>query len=92
LLVDWHRASSSSLAVTIELQGQHLAWERELDSRESAIVMWEEGLAAFAHTFGRCTWNVILVALVPMPFSETSSPRRAPLVPDLNNSLTMAEC
>jgi hypothetical protein len=38
--------------VTIELQGQLLARERELDSRESAIVMWEEGLAAFSRGLG----------------------------------------
>jgi hypothetical protein len=35
--------------VTVELQGQVLARERELDSREGAIITWEEGLAAFAH-------------------------------------------
>jgi hypothetical protein len=38
--------------VTIELQGQLLAWERELDSREGAIITWEEGLVAFARTLG----------------------------------------
>jgi hypothetical protein len=35
--------------VTVELQEQLLAWEWELDSREGAIITWEEGLAAFAH-------------------------------------------
>jgi hypothetical protein len=34
--------------VTVELQGQLLAQERELDSEEGAIVEWEEGLVAFA--------------------------------------------
>jgi hypothetical protein len=34
--------------VIIELEEQLLAWERELDSRESVIVAWEEGLTAFA--------------------------------------------
>jgi hypothetical protein len=38
--------------VTVELQGQLLARERELDSREGAIVMWEQGLAAFARVLG----------------------------------------
>jgi hypothetical protein len=38
--------------VTVELQGQLLARERELDSREGAIVVWEQGLAAFAHVLG----------------------------------------
>jgi hypothetical protein len=35
--------------VAIKLQKQLLARERELDSREGAIVMWEDGLAAFEH-------------------------------------------
>jgi hypothetical protein len=39
-------------AVTAELQEHLLAQERELDSREGAIVMWEEGFVAFAHTLG----------------------------------------
>jgi hypothetical protein len=39
-------------AVIIELQEQLLAWERELDSREVAIVTWEEGLVAFACALG----------------------------------------
>jgi hypothetical protein len=45
-------ASSPSHVVIIELQGQLLAQERELDSREGAIVTWEEGLAAFARVLG----------------------------------------
>jgi hypothetical protein len=38
--------------MAVELQGQLLAQERELDSREGAIIMWEEGLVAFACTLG----------------------------------------
>jgi hypothetical protein len=38
--------------VAVELQGQLLARERELDSREGVVVMWEEGLAAFACMLG----------------------------------------
>jgi hypothetical protein len=38
--------------VTVELQGQLLALERKLDSREGAIIVWEESLAAFAHALG----------------------------------------
>jgi hypothetical protein len=34
--------------VAVELQGQLLAWERVLDSREGAIAMWEDGLAALS--------------------------------------------
>jgi hypothetical protein len=34
--------------VVIELQEQLLARERDLDSREGAIIAWEEGLVAFA--------------------------------------------
>jgi hypothetical protein len=33
--------------LAIELQEQLPAWERELDSKESAIVTWEDGLMAF---------------------------------------------
>jgi hypothetical protein len=38
--------------VTIELHGQLLAWERQLDSSEGAIVVWEEGLVAFSCVLG----------------------------------------
>jgi hypothetical protein len=38
--------------VSIELQEQLIAWERELDSREGTIIVWEEGLVAFACTLG----------------------------------------
>jgi hypothetical protein len=42
--------------VTVEMQGQLLARERELDSWEGVIVAWEEGLAAFVHVLGEmCT-------------------------------------
>jgi hypothetical protein len=44
------------LALTIELQEQLLAWERELDSREITITAWQAGLASFECTLGRaCT-------------------------------------
>jgi hypothetical protein len=39
--------------VVVELRGQLLAGERELNSREGAIVAWEDGLAAFECTLGR---------------------------------------
>jgi hypothetical protein len=39
--------------VAVELQAQLLARERELDSREGAIITWEEGLAALA----RALWE-----------------------------------
>jgi hypothetical protein len=38
--------------VAVELQGQLLAWEQELDSQEGVTVMWEKGLVAFACTLG----------------------------------------
>jgi hypothetical protein len=47
LLVDWHRASPPSPTVIVELQEQLLARERELDSREGAIIAWEESLMSF---------------------------------------------
>jgi hypothetical protein len=46
------RAPSPSHAVAVELQGQLLALERELDSRESVMVAWEERLTAFARALG----------------------------------------
>jgi hypothetical protein len=39
--------------VEIKLQGQLLAQERELDSREGGIAMWEDGLAALECTLGK---------------------------------------
>jgi hypothetical protein len=36
--------------VDVELQEKLLAQKRELDSREGAIVAWEEGMVAFART------------------------------------------
>jgi hypothetical protein len=42
--------------VAIELQEQLLAWERELDSREGALTMWEDGLVDFERALGKlCT-------------------------------------
>jgi hypothetical protein len=39
---------------------------------------------------GRCTWNMTIVAPVPMPSSGTSSPRRVPPIPGSNSSPTLA--
>jgi hypothetical protein len=39
--------------VAIELQGQLLAQERELESREGAIATWKDGLAAFERALGK---------------------------------------
>jgi hypothetical protein len=39
--------------VTIELQGQLLAKERELDSWKGAITTWEDGLASIKHALGK---------------------------------------
>jgi hypothetical protein len=58
-LVDWCRPSPpppgavATSAVVGELRGQLLAWERELDSREGAISVWEDGLVASECTLGR---------------------------------------
>jgi hypothetical protein len=40
-------------AVAVELREQLLAQERELDSREGTISMWENGLAASKRALGR---------------------------------------
>jgi hypothetical protein len=40
-----------SHVVATELQGHILAQERELDSREGAVIAWEEGLVAFARAW-----------------------------------------
>jgi hypothetical protein len=53
-IVHWCRAPSPSHAVTIELQGQLLAREKELDSREGVVVTWEEGLVVFM----RALWEL----------------------------------
>jgi hypothetical protein len=39
--------------VAVKLSGQLLGWERGLDSREGAIVVWENGLAASECALGR---------------------------------------
>jgi hypothetical protein len=39
-------------AVTVKLQEQLLAQEREMESRESTIIMWEDGLVAFRCALG----------------------------------------
>jgi hypothetical protein len=39
--------------VVVELQGLLLAREREMDSGEGAIAMWEDGLVAFECTQGK---------------------------------------
>jgi hypothetical protein len=39
--------------VTVELRGQLLAFERELDSRECILMAREDGLAAFERALGR---------------------------------------
>jgi hypothetical protein len=39
--------------VAVELQGQLLARERELGSREGVIPTWEDALAAFVRTLGK---------------------------------------
>jgi hypothetical protein len=46
-------APSPSHVVAVKLQGQLLARERELDSREGAIATWEDGLVAFECTLGK---------------------------------------
>jgi hypothetical protein len=53
LLADWCRAPSPLNVVVVELQGQLLARGRELDSREGAIAMWEDGLMAFECALGK---------------------------------------
>jgi hypothetical protein len=53
LPVDWHRASSSSHTLIVELQGRLLAWERELDSRERFLMAHKDGLVAFERSLGR---------------------------------------
>jgi hypothetical protein len=39
--------------VIIELQGQLLTWERELDSQEHILMAREDGLVASEHALGR---------------------------------------
>jgi hypothetical protein len=51
--LDWSRAPFPAHAVAIELQGQHLAWEREIDSKEGAITAWEVGLVTLERAHGK---------------------------------------
>jgi hypothetical protein len=39
--------------MAIELQEQLPARERDLDSRECILMVWEDGLAAFEHALGK---------------------------------------
>jgi hypothetical protein len=43
----------TTLAVLDELQEQLLTWEREPNSREGAIIAWEDGLVASEIALGR---------------------------------------
>jgi hypothetical protein len=67
--------------VAVELQGQLLAWERELDSNEGAITTWKVGLVALSTPLERLSWSVTLVMSELRLSSRTSSPRCASLVP-----------
>jgi hypothetical protein len=40
-------------AIVVKLQGQLLAWERELDSWEGALVAFKNGLVTFECALGR---------------------------------------
>jgi hypothetical protein len=78
--------------VTVELQGQLLAQERELDSREGDIDAWEEGLAAFAHMLGevhveRDASHASVDVVQQVFFTQAHAS-----VPDLDSSPTLAGC
>jgi hypothetical protein len=83
-------ALSLSRAVAAKLQGQLLIWARELDSRESAIIVWDDRLVAFAHALGEVCRIMMLVVPVPLLSSTISSPRCASLAPGPSSSLTAA--
>jgi hypothetical protein len=53
LFFHWYNAPSPSPVMTVELQGQLLARERELNSREGALTTCEDGLAAFKCALGK---------------------------------------
>jgi hypothetical protein len=60
------------LVVIVELQEQLLAWERELDSREGALIAWEESLMTFARALREasveCGASHTLAAVTPWDF------------------------
>jgi hypothetical protein len=74
--------------VVVELQGQLLVRERELDSKEYAITVWEDGLVASEHALGKVCMKHDVVMSELRPSSRTSLPSRAPLVLGPNGSLT----
>jgi hypothetical protein len=45
--LDWCRPPNRSHVVAVKLQGQLFAQEREQDSREGALVAWENSLASY---------------------------------------------
>jgi hypothetical protein len=82
--------------VAVELQGQLLALERELDSREGVIVVWEDGLAAFERTLGKvhmkCDTNHVWAEVVQHDFFTQAlvSSSRSRQLTNLNR--TLEEC
>jgi hypothetical protein len=79
--------------VAIELQGQLLARERELDSREGIIAAWEDGLVAFECALGKvhvkCNVSHVRAEAVQQDFSAQScaSSSRSKRLTDLNWTL-----
>jgi hypothetical protein len=57
--------------VAIELQWQLFAWESELDSKEGAIVAWENCLAAFECTLEGHAQNTMSSAIEPRLSDKT---------------------
>jgi hypothetical protein len=74
--------------VDVELQGQLLAQERELDSREGTITAWRMDWQLLSAPLERCTWNMMSVTSELRLSNMTSLPRHAPLVPGPHGSPT----
>jgi hypothetical protein len=82
--------------VAIELQEQLLAWERELDSREGAIILWEDGLADFERALGKlCTErkaNRAQTVVIQHDFSARTRGSRSRLKQLINFNWMLKEC
>jgi hypothetical protein len=74
---------ATTSAVVIELQEQLFARERELDSRECEVAVWEDGLVASEHALGRAPWHATPSTSGPRLSDRITWPGRAPLGPVL---------
>jgi hypothetical protein len=82
----------STSAMAVELLEQLLARDKELDSRECAIIVWEDGLAALEHALGRaCMERDAERTQAEAAQHRTTLLERVPLPPSPSTPLTSTE-